>query len=101
MDFERCRGEFDKARYKADKLREKLKDATIMLRIVMERVPGRAKYLVLKYIRMGILDKEHIVSEDMKVIVKWYLRVRAIRQEIDELVESSRKREREKLLRIS
>ena len=97
VDFERCRGEFDKARYKADKLREKLKDATIMLSIVIERVPGRAKYLCLKYLRMGVIQMEHIASEDMKVIVKWYLRVRAIRQEISELVEASKQRERQGL----
>ena len=68
-----------------------------MLGIVMERVPGRAKYLVLKYVRMGLIQTEHIIDADMGVIVKWYLRVRAIRQEIRELVEASKQRERQGL----
>ncbi|MDI6451615.1 hypothetical protein [Anaerobaca lacustris] len=100
IDFARISVPFDKARYKADKLREKLKDATIMLSIVMERVPNRAKYLVLKYLRMGFLDVDDIVSEDMRAIAKWYLRVRAIRQEIGELVEAGKQRERQKLLSL-
>ena len=98
VDFERISQPFDRARYKADKLREKLKDATSMLSMVLERVPVRAKYLVLKYLRMGLIDMEQIVGEDMRAIAKWYLRVRSIRQEIGELVESSKRRERQKLL---
>jgi hypothetical protein len=64
VDFERTRPEFDKARYKADKLREKLKDVLIMLGIVKERLPGKAKDLVLKYLRTGIIGLEHITNED-------------------------------------
>ena len=97
VDFERISQPFDKARYKAEKLREKLKDATSMLSMVLERVPVRAKFLVLKHLRMGLIDMEHIVGEDMRAIAKWFLRVRSIRQEIGELVESSRRRERLRL----
>jgi len=44
VDFERlC--PFDKMRYKVDKLREQLKDLTIRMAIVKERLPGKAKYL--------------------------------------------------------
>ena len=41
VDFERTQPTFDKARYKAEKVRERLKDVLIMLSIVKERVPGR------------------------------------------------------------
>ena len=92
VDFERLRPAFDKVRYKAHKLREELRDAVIMLGIVVERVPGRAKYLVLKYLRMGIIEAEHIVGPDMQAIAKWYLRVRRLRGELRKLEEAGRGR---------
>ena len=85
IDFDRIRGPFDKARYKADMLREELKDAVIMLSIVNERIAGREKYLVLKHLRMGIIDFEHIVDSDMRAIAKWHLRVRRLREEISQI----------------
>lgn len=85
VDFDRIRPRFDKARYKADKLREELKDAAIMLSIVMERVPGRSKFVVLRYLKMGLIDFEHIEDADMRVIAKWYLRVRRLREQISGL----------------
>jgi len=96
IDFERIRPEFDKVRYKADKLREQLKNALIMLSIVKGRLPGRAKYLVLKYLRMGWIGIDEIENEDMRVIAKWYLRSRKLREQIRELDEARRKREQER-----
>jgi len=55
-----------------------------MLSIVMERVPGRSKYVVLKYLRIGLIDFEHIEDTDMRVIAKWSLRVWRIREQISE-----------------
>ena len=43
VDFDRYRGGFDKVRYKADKLREQLKDLVIRIGLVKERLPGKAK----------------------------------------------------------
>ena len=43
VDFEKYYGSFNKARYKADKLREQLKDLVIRISIVKERLPGRAR----------------------------------------------------------
>ena len=40
VDFDRYRGEFYKAIYKAEKLKEQLKDLVIMIRIVSDRIPG-------------------------------------------------------------
>ena len=57
VDFERLYGKFDKARYKADKLREELDSQLIMLSMLMERVPGRAKFIVLKYLNMGVIAR--------------------------------------------
>ena len=94
VDFDRIVPDFDKARYKADKLREQLKDILITFSIVKERLPGKAKNLVLKYLRMGIIELEHIASEDMLCLARLYLRARAIQKEIAELEEFSRQRQK-------
>jgi len=93
VDFERGRPEFDKARYKAEKLRERLKDVLIMLGIVKERLPGKAKYLVLKYLRMGVIGPEDVVSEDMRVMAGLYEKARRMQREICDLEEASRQRQ--------
>jgi len=82
IDFERLKPTFDKARYKADKLREELKDVLIMLSIVNERLPDRKKYLVLKYLKMGWIGIEDIANEEMRSIARWYLRADKLRQQI-------------------
>jgi hypothetical protein len=92
IDFDRLRPPFDKARYKLARLREELRDAVIMLSIVSERVPGRSKYMVLKYLRMGVIDVEHITDDDMRAIAKWYRRVRRVGVQIQELRRARRRR---------
>ena len=91
VDFERLMPEFDKARYKAEKLREQLKDLLIILSIVKDRLPSRAKHLVLKYVRMGIIGLEHIDNEDMRALAKLYLRARRLQKETAELAELRRR----------
>lgn len=92
VDFERTEPEFDKARYKADKLKEKLADVLILLGIVKERLPGKAKYLVLKYLKMGIITIEDIVSDDMRAMAGLWLRAKKLQDEIALLRECSRAR---------
>ena len=88
VDFERmC--PFDKVRYKADKVSEQLKNVSIMFSIVKERIKARAKYLVLKYLDMGIIELEHIVDNDMQALARLYLRMRRMRKEIAELRQKS------------
>jgi hypothetical protein len=94
VDFDRYTGGFDKARYKAEKVREQLKDVLILLSIVNDRIASPAKYLVVKYLRMGIIEFGHIVNEDMAALARLYLRARRMRQEIGELREASERRHR-------
>ncbi len=89
VDFDRCSGGFDKVRYKADKVREQLKDLLIIFGIVNERIKTRAKYLVLKYLRMGIIELEHIANSDMLALARLYLRTKRMRAEIADLWEAS------------
>ena len=88
VDFERTMPAFDKARYKADKLREKLRDVLILFSIVKERLPA-AKYRVLNYLRMGIIELEHIANEDMLELARLHLRAERLRKEIRELRKGS------------
>ena len=95
VDFERTQPRFDKARYKAEKVRERLKEVLITLSVVKERLPGRAKYEVLKYLKMGVLSLEHIANADMLALAKLWLRARRIRSEMVELERASwRRRQR-------
>ena len=96
VDFDRYGGGFDRIRYKADKVREQLKDLLILLGIVNDRVKTRAKYLVLKYLRMGIIELEHIENNDMRALARLYLRARRMRTEIAELWEASERRRQRK-----
>jgi hypothetical protein len=95
VDFDRYSGGFDKARYKADIIREQRKDLLVRLGMVSDRIKAEAKQLVLKYLEMDIIGFEHIVNDDMRVLARLYLRARRLEQEIAELRQASeRRRER-------
>jgi len=91
VDFQRLYP-FDKAKYKADKLREQLRDLLIRFGTVNERIKVKAKYLVLKYLRMGIIELEQIVNNDMLALARLHLRIRKLQKQIRELIEASRRR---------
>lgn len=94
VDFDRYAGGFDRARYKADKLREQRKDVLILLGIVNDRIRTMAKYKVLWYLSNGIIGLEHIVNPDMAALGRLYLRAQRLRQEIDGLRQASERRRR-------
>jgi len=96
VDFERSHGGFSKARYRAERLHEELRDKLIMVVIVRGRLPGNAARLVLKYLRMGIITKEHIVNEDMLALAELHREVERKKEETRRLYEASaRRRERQ------
>ena len=96
VDFDRHRPQFDKLRYKADKLAEQVKDLFIMFGIVNERVKTGAKYLVLKYLRMGVIELGHVVDNDMLALARLYLRAERMKKEIAELQEAGERRRQQK-----
>jgi hypothetical protein len=100
VDFQKLMPEFDKARYKADKLREQLKDLTIRMAIVKERLPGKAKYMVLKHLKMGVIELEHIGNDDMLCLARLYLRARKLRDELWRLEQASEARRRQQVERF-
>lgn len=91
VDFDRF-GDFDKARYKAEKLREELKNLLLLMEISKEHVPGKAKYLVLKHIEREVIDIDHIVDVDMFILANQYLRAQRLQKEIAQLKKISWRR---------
>jgi hypothetical protein len=96
VDFERYSGGFDKARYKADKLREELRHVLIMMEIISRRLP-KARAQVLRYVERGIIDLGHIESLDMYELARLDLRARRLQGEIRQLRGASRARRRGQL----
>ncbi len=92
VDFARTLPEFDRDRYRAAKLRGELEDVLIMLSIVKPRLPGRAKYLVMKYLRMGLIEVGHVVNDDMRALARLYTRARRLQEQIARLEEVSREK---------
>ena len=97
VDFERTQPEFDKVRYKADKLREDLKNLIIMIDTVRARIPGKAKYRVLKYVKNGSIELENISDFDMYCLAEMYLRALRMYAEIRRLEDASRARKAKRL----
>ncbi len=100
VDFSRTMPGFDKARYKADKLRERLKDILIMLEMIRGRLPRRSVALILKYLRMGIIGLEDISNFDAWQLGTLYLRARRLSKQIVELEEASWRRKQERARRF-
>ena len=99
VDFERSMPEFDKARYKADRLQEELRDVIIMMETLSNRLP-RAKRQVLQLVWMGVIDLEHIENFDMYQMARLYLRARRLQKEIRQLRDVSWAKVREELAEV-
>jgi hypothetical protein len=89
VDFDRRKPEFDKARYKADKLREQLKDLVIIIDMLNSRIKSSSKYRVLKLVKKGIMDVDDIADFDLWQMAKYYLRALRLKKEIYRLKEAS------------
>ena len=87
VDFERMYP-FNKVLYKADNLHEQLKNVSIMFSIVKERLKTMAKYTVLKCLKIGTIELEHITDNDMRALGRLYLRIWRLRKQIAELREA-------------
>ena len=99
VDFERTMPEFDRARHKADKLREELNDVFIMFGIVEERLP-KARRQVLKYLEARVIELEHMATDDMLALGKLYLRAIRLQREIRKLKGVSWKKMRKQLAEV-
>jgi hypothetical protein len=96
VDFERMQPEFDKAKYKVDKLKEDLSHMIIRMETINARIPGRTKYKVLKYLRQGRIDLDDIEHEDMRALGKLYLCALRVKEEISQIKKASWERRQRK-----
>ncbi len=92
VDFQRLRGAFDKARYKAEKLEEDLRMAVIMLGTVSARLPAAVVTRLQERLRNPDIDLDSFTDEAEHGCARWYLRVRGLRARIRELREFSYRR---------
>lgn len=98
VDFERTRRySFDKLRYKADRMKEELRFTLAVFAVVNHRIASKAKYKVLKYLKMGYLELEDIMHPEVRELGRLYLRAIWLRQEIDRLKKASFARKMKRL----
>ena len=97
VDFDRLKPEFDKARYKADKLKEQLRDVLIICAMLNERVKIRVKNELLRLVRIGRIETDQIKDWDMWQLAKHYMRALKLYEEIRRLRKYSRDCRQEKL----
>ena len=57
----------------------------------MERVPGTAKYAVLKLVRMGILRPEHVINADLREVLQLEARAKSLQQQLEARQSRSRR----------
>ena len=85
VDFKRQVPSFDKSRYKIYKLRDELADAVVRLNTVSSRIESNKKYLMMKYLKEGIIELDDIQDRDLWCMGNLYLRTLRLKQEIKEI----------------
>jgi hypothetical protein len=89
--------EFDKAKYKADKLREQLKDLLILIYIINDRISSKAKYKILKLVRTSVIEIDDISNWDMWLLSKYYMKAISLRNQIKKLQDASKRRREQRV----
>ena len=99
-----CCGEvpaFVEAECKAADLRMELQRVLGELERGNSRLVGTAKYLVLKYVRMGMVKPEHVPEPEMRALVELYLKARRLQREVRRFGAMSLREEDERLARFT
>jgi hypothetical protein len=96
VDFDSYRPEHSKLRYKAEQMKEQLKDRVIMLYIISDRIPGKAKWEILRLVRKGRLDTDDIENWDMWQLAVNYMQALRFKQQIKQMLKRSRQKREEK-----
>jgi len=99
VDFDKY-VEFDKLRYKADKLREELFNERIMMEMLSEKIESKEKYKILEKAEAGLIDADEISNFEMFCLAKRFVRAKRIQREIAELEKKSQERREEKAKKI-
>jgi hypothetical protein len=80
-----------------EKLREKLKDLVVMLKVISARIPGRAKMKILRLVGAGVLDIGDIPDNQVYFLAEMYLRALWMREQIEYLQEKRKQRHEKEL----
>lgn len=96
VDFSRIRPEFDKARYKADRLAEEQQDAINMLSIMKGHLSEEARTVVVTQIRAGLKDPYLLEDADRQGFARWWLRAQRLGRQIQALRKYSYYRRRQR-----
>lgn len=73
-----------------EELRAELARTLGLIDLVKARRPGPATYLVLRYVRMGILDEEHVTSHDLRELIRLEAKTRRLREALAAVATGSR-----------
>ena len=99
VDFDKY-VEFDKFRYKADKLKEEVQNEIFMMEMISGHIKGIEKYAIIERVYNGTLDLGEVADFETYCLAQRYLRAKRLQREIGELEEKSRKRQEEKARKI-
>ncbi len=99
VDFDKY-VEFDKLRYKADKLREELFNERIMMEMLSEKIESKEKYKILEKAEAGLIDADEISNFEMFCLAKRFVRAKRIQREIAELEKKSQERREDKAKKV-
>ena len=99
VDFDKY-VEFDKLRYKADKLKEELQNEIFMMEMISGHIKGKEKYAIIERVYKGTLDLGEIADLETYCLAQRYLRAKRMQREIGELEEKSQKKREEKARKI-
>lgn len=84
-DFEQLYENFDWRRSRREELQGELQHTQLMRELVMERVNPSLAWRIIRLVRQGVLDLDHITDENMRAVAKWDLRVQRARGELQSL----------------
>jgi hypothetical protein len=71
-DFERLHGpRYDRFGYAIDHAKRERDRALWMMEMLFDRIPGKAKYVVLKYLERGVIDESMIANHDLQRYLYW------------------------------
>ena len=99
VDFDRYT-EFDKARYKVDRLWEELENERLMMEMISSKIKTYAKYKVIKCVEAGIIDLGDITDFNTYCLAQRYLRAKRLLREINELEKKSREKQEQRTRKI-
>jgi hypothetical protein len=85
VDFGRLHGPFDKARYKANKLEEDVRDAVNTLGMISARLPAESVNSLQAQLRDDSFDIDDLEGADEYGFSRFYTRIKRLRTEIREL----------------